>query len=249
MNTRLSKLDSPTSHFSALILATAGLTRLGQAHRITCPLSSPTLLHAVGQGALGLEIRSGDSSARELLRKMGHWQTEWACGAERGLLRILEGGCSVPVGVQTIVEEVKKGDDEWERPGFAEGILSDLNGSSPLIHFSGILPVDTPLPSSSASTETVRSLLQPRRARIKLLASVTSLDGSIHVLHDAPEALVTSWRGAEKWGEECARKLKDLGAGEVLDDINRIRKEREEEDVRKAKEAREAHDNQVEATA
>ena len=51
LNTRLSKLDSPTSHFSALILAIAGMTRLGQAHRITAPLPSPVLMHAVGQGA------------------------------------------------------------------------------------------------------------------------------------------------------------------------------------------------------
>jgi hydroxymethylbilane synthase len=195
------------------------------------------LLHAVGQGALGLEIRSGDVPVRELLRRMGHWQTEWACGAERGLLRILEGGCSVPVGIETAIEEIGDGESGSERPGYAEGILSDLDGSSPLIHFSGILPVNIPLPSPSASADAVRSMLQPRRARIRILASVTSLDGSNHVLHDAPEAMVTSWRGAEKWGEECARKLKDLGAGEVLDDINKLRKAREDADLQKAKEA------------
>lgn len=165
---------------------------------------------------------------------MGHWETEWACAAERGMLRILEGGCSVPVGIETTVTELKKGEEGWERPGYAEGILSELDGSSPLIHFSGILPIDTPLPSPSASTDTVRSILSARRARIKVLASVTSLDGKAHVLYDAPEAMVSSWQGAEKWGEECARKLKDLGAGEVLDDINRMRKEREEEDAKKA---------------
>lgn len=204
----------------------------------------------MGQGALAIEIRSGDTATRELVRRAGHWQTEWACAAERGLLRVLEGGCSVPVGVETTVEEVtadhRADDNAGSRErGFAEDQLDDLSGRSALLHFSGLLPLSSPLPPYTASSADVRPLLNPRQARIKLLASVTSLDGSTHVLYDAPAQIVSSWRSAEKWGEECARRLRERGASEVLDEINRIRREREEEDIKKASAASENQNGSV----
>lgn len=259
LNTRLSKLDSPTSHFSALILAIAGMTRLGQAHRITAPLSSPVLMHAVGQGALGVEIRHGDRDTRQLLRQIGHWETEWRCAAERGLLRVLEGGCSVPVGVETTLVELKpklrtqpsssggpsgvNGHDEsaahGHNAGYAESSFEPLNGDSPILHLSGLLPLTQPLPPASMSADELAQYLAPRKAVLKLSASVTSLDGTTHVVYDAPEQVVSSWRSAQAWGEECARKLKEMGAGEVLDVINEQRRAREAEDVERARKVRE----------
>ena len=92
--------------YAALILAAAGLIRLGLGDRITAYLSSKDggVLHAVGQGALGVEIREGDEKISGLLRGLGDWRTERACLAERSVMRTLEGGCSVPIGVET----------EWE---------------------------------------------------------------------------------------------------------------------------------------
>jgi len=109
LNTRMAKLDAPDSPYTALILAKAGLVRLGWGSRITTDLSPPTLFHAVSQGALAIEIRSNDAEARELCRAITHWQTEWRCAAERACLRVLEGGCSVPVGTHTELVE-KDGD-------------------------------------------------------------------------------------------------------------------------------------------
>lgn len=79
--------------------------RLGWQERISSDISPPTLYHAVSQGALGIEIRIGDERSRALCRAITHWQTEWRCAAERACLRVLEGGCSVPVGVFTELVE------------------------------------------------------------------------------------------------------------------------------------------------
>ena len=69
--------------------------------RLTSDLAPPTLYHAVGQGALAVEIRSSDSVARELCKSLTHRETLWRCSAERAMLKKLEGGCSVPVGVHS----------------------------------------------------------------------------------------------------------------------------------------------------
>src|SRR5579871_4531665 len=100
-DTRLRKLDDPTSPYSCIILAAAGLIRMGLQSRITAYLSHPTILHAVGQGAIGVEIRSDDPEIAELVKPLSHVPTYLCCLAERQLMRTLEGGCSVPIGVET----------------------------------------------------------------------------------------------------------------------------------------------------
>lgn len=74
---------------------------MGFGDRVTADLKPPTLLHAVSQGALAVEIRSDDEEAIEFCKKLSHRETLFRCLAERGCLRVLEGGCSVPVGVST----------------------------------------------------------------------------------------------------------------------------------------------------
>ncbi|KAK7688232.1 hypothetical protein QCA50_008602 [Cerrena zonata] len=106
LNTRIAKLDADDSPYTALILAKAGLVRLGWGSRITTDLHPPTLFHAVSQGALAIEIRSDDHEAKEFCRSITHWETEWRCAAERACLRVLEGGCSVPVGIHTELSEL-----------------------------------------------------------------------------------------------------------------------------------------------
>jgi hydroxymethylbilane synthase len=109
--TRLRKLDEDDSPFDALILAAAGLIRLDLGHRITEFLSSKTgeMLHAVGQGAIGIESRTDDRRMSGILEKINDSSTSFACLAERSLLRKLEGGCSAPLGVET--EWVSKGQE------------------------------------------------------------------------------------------------------------------------------------------
>lgn len=99
--TRFNKLDDPNGPYAALVLAKAGLLRLGLGDRVTSDIVAPTLFHAVGQGALAVEIRADDTEARQLCDALTHWETSWRCLAERACLRVLEGGCSVPVGVNS----------------------------------------------------------------------------------------------------------------------------------------------------
>jgi hydroxymethylbilane synthase len=99
VETRLRKLQS--EGLDALILAEAGLRRLGLGQAITEILDPAWMLHAVGQGALGLECRTADAATRDLLARVNHPPTRQAVLAERALLRGLGGGCQVPVGAQT----------------------------------------------------------------------------------------------------------------------------------------------------
>ncbi|MEH2450441.1 hydroxymethylbilane synthase [Nostoc sp.] len=97
--TRLAKLDA--GEYDALILAAAGLERLGMPDRVHQILPANISLHAVGQGALGIECRADDSELLSLLKAIEHPQTRDRCLAERSFLRSLEGGCQVPIGVNT----------------------------------------------------------------------------------------------------------------------------------------------------
>ena len=99
LNTRLRKLDE--GQYDATILAVAGLKRMDMGDRIHQILSPEVSLHAVGQGALGIECRSGDETILTLLKTLEHTPTAQRCYAERAFLRELEGGCQVPIGVNT----------------------------------------------------------------------------------------------------------------------------------------------------
>ncbi|KAJ2559965.1 porphobilinogen deaminase [Coemansia sp. RSA 1933] len=100
LDTRLGKLDAQDSPYAALVLAVSGMKRVGFAHRITYALDN--VLYAVGQGALGIEARAEDVAMQgRALQCLDHRRTRLACLAERQLMRALEGGCSVPIGVRT----------------------------------------------------------------------------------------------------------------------------------------------------
>jgi hydroxymethylbilane synthase len=101
VGTRLQKLDE--QNLDAIILAQAGLERLGLATHITEILDPLWMLPAVGQGALGLECRSDDSATLTILSQLNDAPTREAVLAERALLRGLGGGCLVPIGAQARV--------------------------------------------------------------------------------------------------------------------------------------------------
>jgi len=96
LNTRLRKLEE--SDWGGMILARAGVVRMGWEHLIGESIPPEVILPAVGQGALGIEIREGDRRVSELIGSVNHGPTVRATTAERALLRRLEGGCQVPIG-------------------------------------------------------------------------------------------------------------------------------------------------------
>ena len=102
VNTRLAKLDA--GEYDAIILAVAGLQRLGMSDRIHQIIPGDISLHAVGQGALGIECRAGDTEILEVIRVLEDGSSRDRALAERSFLRELEGGCQVPIGVNTSIE-------------------------------------------------------------------------------------------------------------------------------------------------
>ena len=102
VETRLAKLDQ--GEFDALVLAEAGLTRLGLGDRITEVLDIDRMLPAAGQGALGIECRTDDAETCALLGQINHPETERAVRAERAVLAALRAGCHAPVGVYGYLE-------------------------------------------------------------------------------------------------------------------------------------------------
>jgi hydroxymethylbilane synthase len=102
LNTRIQKLDE--SNWDGMILAKAGVTRLGWEKRITDILPFELMLPAVGQGALAVETRIDDLRINELLHSLHHQPTADTVAAERSLLRELEGGCQIPIGAWSTVQ-------------------------------------------------------------------------------------------------------------------------------------------------
>jgi len=95
VNTRLARLDG--GEYDAIILAGAGLIRLGMGERITEPLAVELSLPAIGQGAIGIECRSGDARINALLQALNDETTAMLVRAERAMNERLQGGCQVPI--------------------------------------------------------------------------------------------------------------------------------------------------------
>ncbi len=100
--TRIRKLDE--GQYDAIVLAAAGVKRLGLEDRISAYLPIDGFLPAVSQGAIGIQIRAGEDDLGGWVRALDHPDTRAATAAERSFLRTLEGGCQVPVGAYAVVE-------------------------------------------------------------------------------------------------------------------------------------------------
>ena len=103
VDTRLRKVEE--GKYDAILLASAGLNRLGWANRITEEISHDILLPAMGQGALGIETRLDDTKIYDFISTLNHEQTHYAVSAERSLVGRLDGGCQVPIGAYARIEK------------------------------------------------------------------------------------------------------------------------------------------------
>jgi hydroxymethylbilane synthase len=121
LNTRLKKLEE--SDWSGMILARAGVVRLGWEERIGETIGPDVILPAVGQGALAVEIREDDTNVASVVTPLNHVPTTQAVLAERAVLRTLEGGCQVPIGTYGRIEV--KGDREML---LLDAIVGSLDG-------------------------------------------------------------------------------------------------------------------------
>jgi hydroxymethylbilane synthase len=129
VDTRVRKLDE--GHYDALILASAGLRRLGLASRISLAISIEEMLPAVGQGAVAIETHAQNELANAAVRKLEDENTRIACLAERAFLRSLGGGCQFPIAAHAVVEQQQvhiRG--LVASPDGSRIIRDDLNGSA-----------------------------------------------------------------------------------------------------------------------
>lgn len=110
LNTRLAKLDAAQSKFAGIVLAQAGLERMGWRDRISQTLEADDILYAVGQGALAVECRSADARILSMLQRLCCLRTQCRILTERSFLKTLGGGCSAPVAVITELRAQKAAD-------------------------------------------------------------------------------------------------------------------------------------------
>ncbi|CAK1361778.1 Porphobilinogen deaminase [Cercospora beticola] len=202
IGTRLAKLDDPNSDYSAICIAVAGLERLGLSHRISSYLSKENggMLHAVGQGALGIEIRSDDERTKQLLSKIGDDRSWRQALVERSLMRTLEGGCSVPIGVET----------EW----IAKNRMHDQHAGV------GIKPAEdyNQLSGEATTAGGTKQLEVEPSDELLMRAIVVSLDGK-----DAAEVetrrRITTHEQAHEFGFDVAKMLVEKGADKILEQV------------------------------
>ena len=127
VDTRIRKLDE--GQYDALILASAGLVRLGLHDRISLRIPISHMLPAVGQGAIAIETRSDDNYALETTSKLDHRETRLACLAERSFLRGLGGGCQLPIAAHAIIEQnLLKLEGLVARPDGSKRLQESLSG-------------------------------------------------------------------------------------------------------------------------
>ncbi|WFD29687.1 hydroxymethylbilane synthase [Malassezia sp. CBS 17886] len=209
IHTRLTKLDADTGPYTALVLAAAGLKRVGVDGRITAYLDAPAMLYAVGQGALAVEVRvprgkarARDERVRALIASISDWRTMWRCAAERALLHRMQGGCSIPLGVATSIN----GEKEAQREGDV-GMRQHEDVPSP----------DAP----------------EQGAVLTLRAVIVSMDGQRSCDHEE-SALCQSVEDVQALGFRVADELEhSQGARAILEEVERHRKMAEEVDARR----------------
>ncbi|HET6977769.1 MAG TPA: hydroxymethylbilane synthase [Pyrinomonadaceae bacterium] len=137
VDTRIRKLDE--GQYDAVILATAGLVRLGLQERISARIEVSEMLPAVGQGAVAIETRSDNEFAVEATRKLDHRETHLACLAERSFLRSLGGGCQFPIAAHgIIVGDSLKLDGLVARPDGSEILRESISGPTEAVETLGI---------------------------------------------------------------------------------------------------------------
>jgi hydroxymethylbilane synthase len=155
LDTRLKKLDDGL--YDGIVLAAAGLKRLGLESRIRAIFEPQQMLPAAGQGALGIEVRSDRAEVAEVLQALLHAPT-WLCvSAERAVSRVMGGSCSMPLAAYAVLD----GDAM-----FIRAIWGDPEGVLPLVHAQATAPVSTGAQATLLGEQVAHQL----QARVRLQA-------------------------------------------------------------------------------
>ncbi|CAH1797169.1 unnamed protein product [Owenia fusiformis] len=185
LNTRKKKLDE-ADNYDAIVLAVAGLERMGWSDRIDQILLPDECMYSVSQGAVAVECRDGDLETIRLLSKLHHFETVIRVVAERAFLRTLEGGCSVPVAIHTEII-----DDNL----FMKGGVFSIDGTE-----SVIMKQDTSIASNDEPPTKKLSPTSPKQ-----YSSIVAEGEDQDVLN-----------ACEKLGMELAQKVGKAGGRDIL---------------------------------
>jgi porphobilinogen deaminase len=224
------------AHYDALLLAVAGLVRMGWGPRITSRLPPHVFPYGVGQGSLGIEVREGDERAAALARSVTHGPSALRCLAERAFLNRLQGGCQVPIGVHSFFDN----DDEGGEEGSAGSGCASATLAQPQHAALASGGKTNPMPSAPTPVSTSPSdggcPSAPERVRnLTLMGSVSAPDGSNTVSGTVTEPVLVpdtdlgspqSCITKEQWQRMCedgarigralADRLLRAGAGDIL---------------------------------
>ncbi|PVU89884.1 hypothetical protein BB561_005133 [Smittium simulii] len=204
LNTRFAKLNAEDSIYSAIILAAAGVHRLGFTHTIGEYIDSDVMLYAVGQGALAIETRSNDYRVESLLKHVVDTRTMLTCTAERALMRCLEGGCSVPIGVNCT----------WansDQQGAGDQIIGSHQTDVSAMQFMRLVGM--------VSSVDGKDYLKCSHVGFVVPKEIVPVIDQFELLDNAQIELLVS--NAEKVGCDLAKQMIALGADHILADIPR----------------------------
>ena len=166
LDTRLRKLDEGRYH--AIVLAAAGLRRLGLEARIRRVFETREMLPAAGQGALGIEIRIERDDVATALAPLAHWSTWAAVAAERAVSRALGGSCSVPLAAHANWLEAPPSEPGQSARLRIEAVWGDAEGAASLLLRAAVEADVTDLASAEAAGVRVAQALIDRGARIRM---------------------------------------------------------------------------------
>ncbi|OMH82641.1 Porphobilinogen deaminase [Zancudomyces culisetae] len=211
LNTRFKKLDAEDSVYAALVLAVAGVRRMGWEDRISEFLDPQvSMKYAVGQGALAVEVRDDDYATMSLIKPLIHNKTMVECTAERALMRKLEGGCSIPIGVSS----------RWILdPSDISSITSSSSSTeqrkSPPTHYLFLSAIVLSLDGSKVAQAEITEefVFSDNNADVQDNPHCVRFD---NVVDDRHLAI------AEEIGYKLADKLITLGAKDILKEISNV---------------------------
>ena len=177
LDTRMRKAED--GELDAVILASAGITRMGWADRITHYIDPEQMVSAVGQGAIGIEIREDDEFMRHVMEAIGHPETMECVTAERVVMNKLEGGCQVPIGAYARIEG-----DRMVMDGFVGSV-----GGETIIRTQLDGPADQPLQLGERMVAKLREMgADEVLAQVREAADVDDLEVRPYMHHLRPTA-------------------------------------------------------------
>lgn len=165
LDTRMKKAE--TGEVSLVILAAAGIKRLGWGDRISSFIPTEQMVSAVGQGAIGIEIREDDDFMIEVCKKISDPETLTCVSAERVVMNRLDGGCQVPIGAYARIEDGRL---------VIDGMVGSVDGTE-IVRATAEGPIEDPI----ALGEEVTNMLKERGA-LKILNAIRVADGAAELL-------------------------------------------------------------------